>query len=154
MWYLHGLGLICLPWRPTVHHLGPFVMSLIHHYQWHICQSTFPSPNSHRGLTLQNFESFLRLFKQSWKTFDTFICFSCLQCPMFRREGDSEVAEPFAMEAKYFTESRLLQRDVKIILEGVSNQNFLGSVIHPVGVWPLTSPSPVPVLIDSTKCWH
>lgn len=51
---------------------------------------------------------------------------------MFKMEGVQQVAEEFAEEAKYFTESRLLQRDVKIILEGTSNQNFLGTVIHPV----------------------
>ena len=53
---------------------------------------------------------------------------------MFRRIGDTEEAEPFAEEAKFFTESRLLQRDVKIILEGAANQNFIGSVIHPVSL--------------------
>lgn len=47
-------------------------------------------------------------------------------------EDNSTVAEPFADEAKYFTEVRLLQRDVKILLEGTSNQNLLGTVIHPV----------------------
>lgn len=51
---------------------------------------------------------------------------------MFKREEDKEVPEQFADEAKYFTESRLLQRDVKIILEGVSNTNFLGTIQHPV----------------------
>ena len=51
---------------------------------------------------------------------------------MFKRDGDTEVAETFAEEAKYFTESRLLQRDVKIILEGTANQNFIGTVLHPV----------------------
>lgn len=51
---------------------------------------------------------------------------------MFKMEGDQQVPEEFAEEAKYFTESRLLQRDVKIILEGASNQNFLGTVLHPV----------------------
>lgn len=51
---------------------------------------------------------------------------------MFKLEGTEQVAEPFAEEAKFFTESRLLQRDVKIILEGVSNQNLLGTVLHPV----------------------
>ena len=56
----------------------------------------------------------------------------CAQCPMFKIEGDKTVAEPFAEEAKYFTEVRLLQRDVKIVLEGASNQNLLGTVIHPV----------------------
>ncbi|KAK7494862.1 hypothetical protein BaRGS_00013989, partial [Batillaria attramentaria] len=42
-----------------------------------------------------------------------------------------QVADPFAEECKFFTESRLLQRDVKIILEGVSNQNLLGTILHP-----------------------
>lgn len=58
---------------------------------------------------------------------------SGIKCPMFRREGDKEVAEPFAHEAKYFTESRLLQREVKILLQGVSNQNYIGQVLHPAG---------------------
>jgi len=53
---------------------------------------------------------------------------------MFKIEGDKTVAEPFAEEAKYFTEVRLLQRDVKIVLEGASNQNLLGTVIHPVSI--------------------
>ncbi|XP_071791896.1 staphylococcal nuclease domain-containing protein 1-like isoform X2 [Asterias amurensis] len=61
------------------------------------------------------------------------VMLSGIKCPMFRRDGDTETEEPFAGEAKYFTESRLLQRDVKIILEGVSNQNYLGSVMHPKG---------------------
>ncbi|PIC44887.1 hypothetical protein B9Z55_005098 [Caenorhabditis nigoni] len=42
-------------------------------------------------------------------------------------------AEPFSEEAKFFVESRLLQRDVQIILESTSNQNFVGSIIHPKG---------------------
>ncbi|XP_073239320.1 staphylococcal nuclease domain-containing protein 1-like [Porites lutea] len=61
------------------------------------------------------------------------VMFTGIKSPMFRREGDKEIPEPFADEAKFFTESRLLQREVKIILEGVSNQNFLGSIIHPAG---------------------
>ena len=56
-----------------------------------------------------------------------------IKCPMFKRDGDQDIAETFAAEAKYFTDSRLLQRDIQIILEGVSNQNFLGTVIHPAG---------------------
>ncbi len=40
--------------------------------------------------------------------------------------------EDFAEEAKYFTESRLLHREVEIILESQSNNNFIGSVLHPV----------------------
>jgi staphylococcal nuclease domain-containing protein 1 len=54
---------------------------------------------------------------------------------MFKREEDKEVAEPYAEEAKQFVESRLLQRDVKIILEGVANQAngiLLGTILHPV----------------------
>ena len=38
---------------------------------------------------------------------------------MFRRDDNGkESAEQFAEIARFFTESRLLQRDVKIILEG------------------------------------
>ncbi len=48
---------------------------------------------------------------------------------MFKMDGGPE---EFADEAKYYTESRLLQRDVEIILEGVSNANILGTIIHPV----------------------
>ena len=55
---------------------------------------------------------------------------SSSQCPMFKREGDE--AEPYAEMAKFFTESRLLQRDIKLLLEGVSNQLVLATVIHPV----------------------
>lgn len=59
-----------------------------------------------------------------------------LQCPMYKTdESGKQVPEKFAEECKYFTESRLLQRDVKIILEGVSNQNLLGTVLHPVSSW-------------------
>lgn len=53
------------------------------------------------------------------------------QCPTFKREADSEVPEPFAAEAKFFTESRLLQRDVQIVLESCHNQNILGTILHP-----------------------
>jgi len=53
---------------------------------------------------------------------------------MFKMEADKTVAEEFAEEAKYYAEVRLLQRDVKIVLEGASNQNLLGTVIHPVNV--------------------
>ena len=62
--------------------------------------------------------------------------FSGVKCPTIRRDPDDpkkETAEPFAAEAKFFVESRLLQRDVQIILEGVSNQNILlATVLHPV----------------------
>lgn len=61
---------------------------------------------------------------------------SGIKCPMFKREGDIEVPEPFAEDAKFFVETRLLQKDVKVILEGVANQAngiLLGSILHPNG---------------------
>ncbi|KAK3097810.1 hypothetical protein FSP39_013410 [Pinctada imbricata] len=62
------------------------------------------------------------------------VMLSGIKCPMFKQdESGKNVGEPFAEEAKYFTEVRLLQREVKIILEGVSNQNLLGTVLHPNG---------------------
>lgn len=61
---------------------------------------------------------------------------SGLKSPGFKREADgSETPEAFAEEAKQYVESRLLQRDVKVILEGVANQSngiLLGSILHPV----------------------
>lgn len=60
-------------------------------------------------------------------------CFFYFQCPTFKREADgTETPEPFAAEAKFFTESRLLQRDVQIILESCPNQVILGTILHPV----------------------
>lgn len=49
------------------------------------------------------------------------------------RAGPDGRAEDFAEEAKYFVECRILQRDVEVILEGVSNQNLVGSIVHPKG---------------------
>lgn len=58
-----------------------------------------------------------------------------IQCPTFKREADgTESPEPFAAEAKFFTESRLLQRDVQIILESCPNQVILGTILHPVRI--------------------
>lgn len=62
---------------------------------------------------------------------------SGIKCPGFKREADNtEVPEPFAEEAKAFVETRLLQRDIKVILEGVANQSsgiLLGTILHPNG---------------------
>lgn len=55
-----------------------------------------------------------------------------IQAPAVRAGLDGR-AEEYAEEARYFVECRLLQRDVEVILESVSNQNFVGSVIHPKG---------------------
>eukprot|EP00124_Ichthyophonus_hoferi_P001257 Ihof_evm5s61 gene=Ihof_evmTU5s61 len=59
-----------------------------------------------------------------------------IKTPGFKRAEDGsnvDVAEPYADEAKFFVESRLLQRDVQVLLEGVTNQNFLATIIHPAG---------------------
>ncbi|ROI15499.1 Staphylococcal nuclease domain-containing protein 1 [Anabarilius grahami] len=62
------------------------------------------------------------------------VMLSGVKCPTFKREADgSETPEPFAAEAKFFTESRLLQRDVQIILESCPNQVILGTILHPNG---------------------
>jgi staphylococcal nuclease domain-containing protein 1 len=62
------------------------------------------------------------------------VMLSGIKCPMFKIEDDNKtVAEQFAEEAKFFTEVRLLQRDVRVVLEGASNQNLLGTIIHPNG---------------------
>ncbi|KAL5174137.1 Ribonuclease TUDOR 1 [Glycine soja] len=43
-------------------------------------------------------------------------------------------ADPFAHEAKFFTEIRVLNRDVRIVLEGVDKyNNLIGSVYYPDG---------------------
>ena len=58
-----------------------------------------------------------------------------IKCPMTKREGSAtnETNEPFAEEAKQFVETRLLQRQVKVTLEGVNNQNLVGTLLHPNG---------------------
>uniref|UniRef100_A0A8C2ZSS9 Staphylococcal nuclease domain-containing protein n=1 Tax=Cyclopterus lumpus TaxID=8103 RepID=A0A8C2ZSS9_CYCLU len=62
------------------------------------------------------------------------VMLSGVKCPTFKREADgTESTEAFAAEAKFFTESRLLQRDVQIILESCPNQIILGSILHPNG---------------------
>jgi staphylococcal nuclease domain-containing protein 1 len=65
---------------------------------------------------------------------------SGIKAPNCKRDNvpeDQQVAsEPFGDEAKFFVESRLLQRGVKVILEGLAQsggQNFVGSVQHPAG---------------------
>ena len=40
--------------------------------------------------------------------------------------------------AKFFTESRLLQQDVKLLIEGVSNQLVIATIIHPVRICMIT----------------
>jgi staphylococcal nuclease domain-containing protein 1 len=58
-----------------------------------------------------------------------------IKCPMLKREGGStnETNEPFAEEAKQYVEKRLLQRQVKVLLEGVNKQYLFGTLLHPNG---------------------
>ncbi|XP_064077337.1 staphylococcal nuclease domain-containing protein 1-like [Macrobrachium nipponense] len=62
---------------------------------------------------------------------------SGIRCPMNKLDSegkpDKSLSEPYSEEARYFTESRLLQRDVQVILETFNNNNFVGSIIHPNG---------------------
>lgn len=46
---------------------------------------------------------------------------------------DPKQCDPFGQEAHYFTESRVLQRDVQVILESNNNNKLVGSVLHPAG---------------------
>ncbi|TPX77305.1 hypothetical protein CcCBS67573_g01422 [Chytriomyces confervae] len=59
-----------------------------------------------------------------------------IKAPVYRVNAPNieDLIEPFSQEAKYFVESRLLQRDVSVVLEGVSpNGTFNASLIHKVG---------------------
>ncbi|XP_046390934.1 staphylococcal nuclease domain-containing protein 1 [Ischnura elegans] len=62
---------------------------------------------------------------------------SGIRCPTIKldQDGNPNPADdvPYSKEARYFVESRLLQRDVEIVLESVSNNNFVGSIVHPKG---------------------
>lgn len=49
---------------------------------------------------------------------------------MIKQDGESE---PYAEEARFFVESRILQHNVKVILESVNNNNFVGTILHPQG---------------------
>ncbi|CAH0577989.1 unnamed protein product [Chrysodeixis includens] len=55
---------------------------------------------------------------------------SGIRCPSVRQDGESE---PYAEEARFFLESKLLQKDVEVILESVNNNNFVGTILHPQG---------------------
>ncbi|KAL4717621.1 hypothetical protein ACJJTC_000770 [Scirpophaga incertulas] len=55
---------------------------------------------------------------------------SGIRCPQIRQDTDSE---PYAKEARFFLESKLLQKDVEVILESVNNANFVGTILHPQG---------------------
>ncbi|KAK0167154.1 hypothetical protein PV327_004588 [Microctonus hyperodae] len=54
---------------------------------------------------------------------------SGVRCPQFKTDGE----EPFAKQAQYFVETRILQREVEVILEATNNNNFVGTILHPAG---------------------
>lgn len=59
-----------------------------------------------------------------------------IQCNGFKLDAsgrpDLNIKVEFAEEARYFVETRLLQRDVEVLLETVNNSNFVGTILHPV----------------------
>lgn len=70
--------------------------------------------------------------------YNVMLMISGVRCPGWpngRRENS--VGDPYADEAKFFVESRLLHRDVEIVLESVNNNNFIGSILHPKGRYTL-----------------
>ncbi|CAG8432724.1 7051_t:CDS:10 [Diversispora eburnea] len=62
---------------------------------------------------------------------------SGIKAPVVRKDvpDQENLIEPFGEESKYFVEARLLQRNVKVILEELSgnNQVFFASILHPAG---------------------
>lgn len=65
------------------------------------------------------------------------VMISGIRCPGFKLDADGRpdpsVVVPYAEEARFFVESRLLQRDVEILLESVNNFNFGGTILFPKG---------------------
>ncbi len=62
------------------------------------------------------------------------VCLSGVLCPGFKREADSEKPKPmpFALNARYLTEIRLLHRDVEVHIEGIDrNEMLFASVTVP-----------------------
>ncbi|OUM69319.1 hypothetical protein PIROE2DRAFT_67984 [Piromyces sp. E2] len=61
---------------------------------------------------------------------------SGVRAPIYRKNVPNveDLVEPYSEEAKYFVETRILQSDVKIVIETYSNSgNFIGSILHPRG---------------------
>jgi staphylococcal nuclease domain-containing protein 1 len=63
------------------------------------------------------------------------VLLSGIQAPGIKRnDAGEELVQPFAREARFFAESRLLNREVNLVLEGVDKyKNFFATVIHPAG---------------------
>ena len=62
---------------------------------------------------------------------------SGIRCPGVKLDAegkpDLKVKVPYVDEARYYVETRLLQREVEIRLESVNNANFIGTILHPKG---------------------
>ncbi|KAI8928639.1 hypothetical protein BC831DRAFT_447426 [Entophlyctis helioformis] len=67
------------------------------------------------------------------------LALSGIKCPIHRKDipNMEDLVEPYAEEAKFFVEARLLQRDVKVTLESIASSGnpptFVGSVSFPAG---------------------
>lgn len=80
----------------------------------------------------------VRLFVGPTKHVQTMVLVAGIRTPTTKRtnpsDGKEQPAEPYAEEAHQFVETRLLQRNVKVDILGVSPQGQLvGSVKHPNG---------------------
>jgi len=61
---------------------------------------------------------------------------SGIRSPIFRKNVPNveDLVEPYGEEARYFAESRILQSDVKVVIENyLPNGDFIGSILHPAG---------------------
>ncbi|KAL5036080.1 hypothetical protein BDV3_004817 [Batrachochytrium dendrobatidis] len=64
---------------------------------------------------------------------------SGIKCPTLRKDipNQEDIIEPYSEEAKYFVESRLLQKDIHVVLESFSgtgpSASFVGSIKFPAG---------------------
>lgn len=78
----------------------------------------------------------LELPEAETKTFQAaIVCISGIKAPTVRKgvSGVEDLVEPFAEEAKFYVESRLLQRDIHVLLEGLSNHQLSGTILYPAG---------------------
>lgn len=81
---------------------------------------------------------FVRLFLSPTKHLQTLILVAGIRAPTTKRtntsNGKEQPAEPFGVEALQFVETRLLQRNVKVEVLGLSPQNQLICIVkHPNG---------------------
>jgi staphylococcal nuclease domain-containing protein 1 len=69
----------------------------------------------------------------------TYISFSLagILCPRMNSkaaEGEASQPEPFAQQARHFTELRMLNREMQIVMQSVDRGgNVLGTALHPKG---------------------